>query len=121
MKKYICISLGAMIGASLRFAISVAAASMMLPFFIGTLAVNMFGAFAAGAVLSKFKGPTGYFQDFLITGLLGSFTTFSLLTYEQYVLLSTGDYLIFTVYGAINMFGGLSMILLGWKAGGAKR
>ncbi|MFC3418458.1 fluoride efflux transporter FluC [Salinicoccus hispanicus] len=120
MKKYICISLGAMVGASLRFAISMAAASLMIPFFIGTFAVNMVGAFAAGTLFAMLHGQKGHVRDFLITGLLGSFTTFSLLTYEQYVLLSNGEYFTFILYGALNMFGGLCFVLMGWKAGGSR-
>lgn len=109
-----------MMGASLRFAISMAAVFLTAPFFIGTLIVNMVGAFTAGLLIAKLKGRTGHLRDFLITGLLGSFTTFSLLSYEQYVLLSGGNYVVFALYGAINMFGGLCLALLGWKAGGIK-
>lgn len=121
MKRYLFISLGAMIGALLRFSISFATASDASPFFMGTLIVNMIGAFIAGVLLRRFHGSEGHVHDFLITGLLGSFTTFSMLTYEQYLLLSYGEYFIFLIYLAVNMAGGFCLALLGWKAGGVGR
>ena len=120
MKKYLYISLGAMIGALLRFSISYAATAVASPFFMGTLIVNMLGAFIAGVVLKKYHAREGHLRDFLITGLLGSFTTFSMLTYEQYLLLSYGEYLIFLIYRTINIAGGFCLALLGWKAGGSR-
>ncbi|GAB3061595.1 fluoride efflux transporter CrcB [Salinicoccus sesuvii] len=120
MKKYLYISLGAMIGAILRFSISIVAASLALPFFAGTLIVNMSGAFGAGLLLAKLKEQDVYLRNFLVTGLLGGFTTFSLLAYEQYVLVSSGDYIIFGVYSVINMFGGMTLAMFGYKAGGIR-
>ncbi|WP_342387263.1 fluoride efflux transporter FluC [Salinicoccus bachuensis] len=121
MKKYLFISLGAMIGALLRSSISFATVSGASPFFMGTLIVNMSGAFVAGVLLRRFHDREGHLRDFLITGLLGSFTTFSMLTYEQYLLLSYGEYFIFIIYLAVNMAGGFCLALLGWKAGGMGR
>ena len=87
---------------------------------MGTLIVNMLGAFIAGAVLRRYHARQGHLHDFLITGFLGSFTTFSMLTYEQYLLLSYGEYLIFLIYLTINIAGGFCLALLGWKAGGSR-
>ncbi len=118
MKRYLYIAAGAMIGALLRFSFSFFTESASLPFFTGTFLVNMIGAFAAGFFLYKIVQNDGRGNDFLITGFLGSFTTFSMLSYEQYMLLTIGDYVMFVVYLAINLFSGLILAALGWKVSG---
>lgn len=115
MKRYLYIAAGAMIGAVLRLTISLVSAYAGLPFFTGTFIVNMLGAFAAGYIMCRIIEAGSRGKDFLITGLLGSFTTFSMLSYEQYMLLAIGDYVMFTVYIAINLMSGLILAALGWQ------
>jgi len=115
LKRYLYIAAGAMIGAVLRLSISLFSSYAGLPFFTGTFIVNMIGAFAAGYVTCRIIEAGSLRKDFLITGLLGSFTTFSMLSYEQYMLLAIGDYVMFTVYAAINLMSGLTLAALGWK------
>lgn len=122
MKRYLYIAAGAMIGAMLRLSISSVSSSAGLPFFTGTFLVNMCGAFFAGFILFRINSDSGHKKDFLITGLLGTFTTFSMLSYEQFMLLVTGDYILFIVYLVINLSGGLALASMGWKlSGGALR
>lgn len=118
LERYLYIAAGAMIGALLRFSFSLITVSAGLPFFTGTFLVNMIGAFAAGFLLYRIVQNDGRGNAFLITGLLGSFTTFSMLSYEQYMLLTIGDYVMFMVYLAINLFSGLILAALGWKVSG---
>ncbi|SFK94586.1 fluoride efflux transporter FluC [Salinicoccus halodurans] len=120
MKRYLYIAAGAMIGAVLRMSISLISASAGLPFFTGTFLVNMAGAFAAGFFLYRIIENRKRGKDFLITGLLGSFTTFSMLSYEQYMLLTIGDYVMFIVYIAINLLSGLILAALGWQIAGGR-
>ncbi|GAA3723649.1 fluoride efflux transporter CrcB [Salinicoccus jeotgali] len=119
MKKYIAISCGAMIGAISRYAIALSLASLTPFFFTATLVVNLLGAFCIGFIFKKLVERNPLWHDFLITGLLGSFTTFSLLTYENYTLADTGDFLTLSIYLAINLFGGFMLAFLGMKSGGA--
>lgn len=119
MKKYIIISCGAMIGAISRYAIALSLDALTPFFFTATLVVNFLGAFGIGFIFKKLAGRNPLWNDFLITGLLGSFTTFSLLTYEIYTLADSGDFLIFLIYLLINLFGGFMLAFLGMKSGGA--
>ena len=43
-----------------------------------------------------------------------------MLSYEQYLLLSYGDYLMFIVYLGINLSLGLAAVFLGFTLGGKK-
>ncbi len=119
MKKYIIISCGAMIGALSRYAIALSLATLTPFFFTATLVVNLLGAFGIGFIFQKLAARNRLWHDFLITGLLGSFTTFSLLTYENYILVEAGDLLALSIYLAINLFGGFMLAFLGMKSGGA--
>lgn len=118
MNNYIKIGVGAMLGALLRFLLSIGTLNLALPFFTGTLVVNIAGALLIGFLIAKDMSPGK--TAFWIKGFLGSFTTFSLLSYEQYLLLSYGDYLVFMVYLAINLFLGLIAVFLGFTLGGKK-
>lgn len=118
MKKYLSIALGAIIGANLRLGISAVSSFMGFPFFLGTFLVNMSGAFIAGFIIHKIKSQSSHKSDFLMTGLLGSFTTFSMMTYEQYMLLSVGDYPTFLIYFAVNLAAGVLLASIGYRIGG---
>ncbi|WP_411842077.1 fluoride efflux transporter FluC [Salinicoccus sp. HZC-1] len=120
MKRYLYIAAGAMIGAMIRLSISFVSSSAGLPFFTGTFLVNMIGAFSAGFILYRISMDRSHKKDFLITGLLGTFTTFSMLSYEQFMLLIFGDYVLFVTYLALNLFGGLTLASLGWKLSGGE-
>lgn len=118
MKKYLYIALGAIIGANLRLGISAISSFMGFPFFLGTFLVNMSGAFIAGFIIHRLNDQGDHKRDFLVTGLLGSFTTFSMMTYEQYMLLSVGDYPTFLIYFAVNLTAGMLLASIGYKIGG---
>lgn len=118
MNNYLLIGVGAMLGALLRFLISLGTMSLAVPFFTGTLLVNVAGALLIGFLVAKELAPGKY--GFWVKGFLGSFTTFSLLSYEMYLLLSYGDILVFIIYLAINLFLGLISVFLGFTLGGKK-
>lgn len=118
MTKYLSIGAGAALGALLRFLLSIGVITLQLPFYSSTLIVNLAGALLIGFLVAKELKPG--ISAFLITGFLGSFTTFSMLSYEQYLLLSYGDYLIFFVYLGINLFAGVVAVFLGFTLGGKK-
>src|SRR5690625_1694667 len=118
MNKYLSIGAGAALGALLRFLLSIGALTLQLPFYSGTLIVNLAGALLIGFFIAKELKPS--MHSFIITGFLGSFTTFSMLSYEHYLLLSYGDYLMFFIYFAINLFSGVIAVFLGFTLGGKK-
>lgn len=118
MTKYLSIGAGAAIGALLRFLLSIGVITLQLPFYSSTLLVNMAGALLIGFFVAKNLKPSVY--AFLITGFLGSFTTFSMLSYEHYLLLSYGEIVPFLIYLALNLFLGLAAVFLGFTLGGKK-
>ena len=90
------ISLGAIAGANLRFAVSnwaVHALSPSLPY--GTLIVNMTGSFILGFFLiwtSERVLADPHWRMLVAVGFCGSYTTFSSYTFETLKLLEGSDY-----------------------------
>tara|TARA_B100000900_G_C20127875_1_gene532728 strand:- start:1 stop:357 length:357 start_codon:yes stop_codon:yes gene_type:complete len=84
MNAYIALILGATIGSSLRYFITISNLSIYgLP--ISTILVNILGSSLAGLFLYKFNN-TAYI--FLYIGLFGSFTTLSSFNMEMFSLLN---------------------------------
>ena len=96
MKDVLWITLGAIIGANLRFAVTRLAAkqfSASLPF--GTLIVNMTGSFLLGLFLvwtSERVLADPRWRALIAVGFCGSYTTFSSYAYETFNLFDQGHY-----------------------------
>ncbi len=80
-----------------------------------TLLVNVIGALAIGAVLSSgmLVGRPRWLGAFLVTGILGGFTTFSALALETVVLLDGGRAGLALGYVALTVIVGLLAVRLG--------
>ena len=86
------VALGGAIGASLRYLTGVATIRAFGPGFPwGTLVVNILGSMAMGAlvVILAQKGGTK-FAPFLMTGLLGGYTTFSAFSLDALTIFERG-------------------------------
>ena len=83
------VALGGAIGASCRYLVGVGVLRMLGPtsFPLGVLGVNILGSALMGAfvVLAAHKGLT-HLSPFVMTGVLGGFTTFSTAMLDVYVL-----------------------------------
>ncbi len=81
------VAIGGALGAALRYL-----TTLMVPFPIGTLTVNVVGSFAMGVlfVLLWDKGLERW-QPLLMTGLLGGFTTFSAFSLDTLRLWDDGQ------------------------------
>ena len=93
---YFLVFVGGGLGSVLRFATYHAARLWLPPSFPwGTLAVNVLGGVAAGAVagwfLSRSVGGADSTSLFLMTGLLGGFTTFSAFSLDAVLLWQRGQ------------------------------
>lgn len=93
------VGLGGFLGATGRYLVDRAVQSAAgLDFPLGTLTVNVLGSFALGVaattLLKSGPHPTKL-HLFLLTGLLGAFTTFSTFSYESLELLRSGRNLAF--------------------------
>lgn len=117
MYRVLFVGLGGFLGASGRFLVSEGVQSLTgARFPYGTLAVNVVGSFllALLAVLMvRSGGSTVGWELFLLTGVLGAFTTFSTFSHESLLLLRDGLYWGF----AGNVIGNVVLCLLAALAG----
>lgn len=116
MTPLVSVALGGAIGASLRFLSGLAVTRLLghtqIP--LGVLSVNVVGSLAMGVfvVLAAHKGLT-HLAPFVMTGLLGGFTTFSAFSLETVTLVERGQIGAAAAYVALSV--GLS--ILGLVAG----
>lgn len=96
MDKVLWISIGAVMGANLRYWVSDWAAQRFGSSFpYGTLLINLTGSFLLGLIISMalenlMLDPR--LRLLLIIGFLGSYTTFSTFAYESVTLISQGQW-----------------------------
>lgn len=99
LKPYLWISLGAVLGAALRFAVGRAAArAISTEFPYGTLIINLTGSFILGLFLTwtterVLADPR--WRYIVAIGFCGSYTTFSSYAYETIVYFEQGHWTLF--------------------------
>ena len=102
------VALGGAIGAALRFLTGVGMLRLTGPqdFPLAILSVNVIGSFLMGlfVVFAAHKGLT-HLSPFVMTGVLGGFTTFSAFSLETVTLMERGQ------LGAAGLYVGLSVVL----------
>jgi CrcB protein len=117
------VGIGGCVGALLRFYISSAvhrAVGDELAF-VGTLAVNLIGCFLIGVLIvvaERTSHLSPHAQRVLVTGLLGSLTTFSTFALHSVNLLQHGRVGAAIVNVAMNVVLGVSLTWLGMLAAG---
>lgn len=86
------VALGGAIGASLRYLTNVGVMRLVGPGFPwGTVVCNVVGSFAMGVLVVVLANTSGNrFAPFLMTGLLGGFTTFSAFSLDAVTLFERG-------------------------------
>lgn len=102
MNAIVAVAVGGALGAVLRHGVNIGAVKLLghgFPY--GTLIVNILGSFLMGALISVMAyswqaSDTARF--FLVTGLLGAFTTFSTFSLDAVTLWERKDYLQTAVY-----------------------
>ena len=107
MRAYLWVSLGAILGANLRYFLSrLVAKFSTVDFPYGTLAVNLIGCFAIG-FLSHLAETRGFFtaetRTLVFIGVLGGFTTFSAFSNETINLWREGESLLATINVAAHL------------------
>jgi CrcB protein len=113
---YVAVAAGGALGATLRFAVGAWSLRALGPGFPwGTLAVNVAGSFAMGllAVALLERGASARWAPFLMTGILGGFTTFSAFSLDTVTLLERGEALRAALYAG----GSVALSLGGLWAG----
>ncbi len=94
MIKILYVGLGGFIGCILRYLVNLLAPKLFgAQFPYATLIVNTLGAFLIGLIMTLGENRISpEARVFLVTGILGGFTTFSAFSYETVSLLSAGNY-----------------------------
>ena len=118
---YASVMLGSALGGGTRLYVSTQfARSLGTHFPWGTLAVNLAGSLAVGALGALFA-PPGWIHDlqdlrtFLVVGVLGGFTTFSAFSLETLMLAQRGEPGAAVVYVATSLAGGLAATWLAYS------
>ena len=92
---YLIVFVGGGIGAAMRHAVNVAAARLLgTGFPYGTLTVNVVGSLIMGLLAGyfAFRGDASqHWRLFLLTGILGGFTTFSAFSLDAGLLYERGQ------------------------------
>jgi fluoride exporter len=117
MTAYLVVALGSAIGGALRHGVNVGCARLLgtgWPY--GTLAVNVTGSLAMGAIVAYFalKGHASHrWLLFLTTGVLGGFTTFSAFSLDVALLHERGQLALAVLYVACSVALSIGALLLG--------
>jgi fluoride exporter len=107
------VALGGAIGASLRFLVTTATARAFSGAFpIGTLAVNTAGSLLMGLLVVLLSART-QLHPFLLTGILGGFTTFSAFSLDAVTLWESGQANTAALYVAASVILSLAALILG--------
>ena len=100
--KLTMIAAGGAIGAVLRYLAAAWFGRLVGAGFIGTMFVNVVGSFAMGilavVLIERAAGDWGRFAPFLMTGVLGGFTTFSAFSLDALYLIERGKILVAAGY-----------------------
>ena len=117
------VALGTGLGAVSRVGVSVAIITLMgTPFPLGTLLVNITGSLVIGFI-AALSAPDGRFlmspsiRQFLLPGLCGGFTTFSLFSLETLHLLQEGRSSAAVLYGSLTLGLSMAAVWLGHAGG----
>lgn len=112
---YLWIALGSALGGMARYFSNGMAAAILGPAFPwGTMFVNVVGSFVIGLVAAM-TGPDSRFfasveiRQFVMTGILGGFTTFSSFSLQTLNLIQDGEWF----YASANVMVTVALCLLG--------
>lgn len=114
---FLAVGIGAMLGAWLRWGLSVAFNSLHQSVPPGTLAANIIGGYLIGLLVAFFSANTSIAPEwrlFAITGFLGGLTTFSTFSAEAVALIQQARYLAMLVHVSAHLFGSILATIAGF-------
>lgn len=118
---YFFVGIGGIVGSMLRYILSILAVDIWGKGFpLGTLLINLSGAFILGWLTSRVVVPKKlppYLLTALSTGVIGSYTTFSTFCMETVNLIESADYIKGFFYIIISLIGGLFFVRMGMNLG----
>ncbi|TYB88493.1 fluoride efflux transporter CrcB [Oceaniovalibus sp. ACAM 378] len=109
------VALGGAIGASARFLTGVAVLRITGPGFpLGVMVANILGSFVMGAfVVWAANRSMTHLAPFVVTGVLGGYTTFSAFSLETITMIERGQAGSAALYMILSVGGALGAIMLG--------
>ena len=114
MINVLAVAAGGAMGASLRYLTGLLAlATFGAGFPYGTMIVNVVGSFFMGYITVKFLDLSETVKLFLLTGLLGGFTTFSAFSLDFYKLMQGPQTHLAFVYLVLKILIPLTALYLG--------
>jgi len=116
LKSILVISLGAAVGAVLRWALGLKLNSLLPELPPGTLVANLIGAYIIGVAIAYFATApaiSGEWRLLIITGFCGGLTTFSTFSAEVVSLLQEGRAAMAGGVVAVHVIGSVAMTFLG--------
>lgn len=117
------IALGGAIGAVLRYLAGLGVLRLVgataMP--LGVLSVNIVGSFLMGVVAAAVaQRGLAHLSPFMMTGILGGFTTFSAFSLEAVTLIERGQMGLAGLYVGLSVAGSVGGLMLGlWLGRGA--
>jgi CrcB protein len=115
----VAVALGGAVGACLRYAIVLLVGHENQGFPYATLIANVLGCVAIGILLfliDQREFLNAHWRVFVVTGILGSLTTFSTFSYESYSLWMSGERSLAVVAVSANVLVGIAAVAFGWSA-----
>ena len=112
----LAISVGASAGALLRWLLGLSLNSLFPAIPLGTLTANLLGGYLIGLAVALFAGHPDLAPEWrllVITGFLGSLTTFSTFSAEVTVLIQQGRFILAGAAISTHVLGSLAMTMLG--------
>jgi CrcB protein len=115
----ILVALGGAVGSVCRYKLSsfVLDQTINWRFPLGTFLVNVIGCLVIGVLaglILKFEMFSSQSRIFLITGIMGGFTTFSAFSIETFYLIREKEFLVASSYVFSSVFVGLVALWLGF-------
>jgi fluoride exporter len=113
---YLAVGIGGIIGALLRYSISMWFLGMGYFPFAGTLCTNLTGCFLLGYFQGKVKvyELPSWLVTGITTGIIGSFTTFSTLSMEVIYYITEGFTILAFTYILVSSVGGYFLAYAGF-------
>jgi len=116
LNSILAISLGASLGAIMRWVLGLVLDSMSVAIAVGTLAANLIGGFLIGVAMVFFSAHTELSPQWrllIITGFLGGLTTFSSFSAEMTLMIQEGRLSIALITVMLHVMGSILMTFLG--------
>ncbi|MDB5776968.1 MAG: crcB-like family protein [Herbaspirillum sp.] len=114
---FAAVGVGAVVGAWLRWGLSVRLGALHDALPLGTLLVNLVGGYMIGFLVAFFESHASLpveWRLLAVTGFLGGLTTFSTFSAESMILLQRGQYLWAFGHSALHLLGALALCFAGF-------